>query len=101
MERQRFRLHPSLDQCLHNTIEMIKPREFINNILRSDTAESSKRFVSLLAMALVYYAVIRYTDHNNIILVLGTLCGFILTLLGVAAWEGVHKAKIKNKDDET
>lgn len=75
-------------------------RVFINNIIKSETEESSKRFISLLSMALIYYVVIRFTNEKNILYVLGTLCSFILTLLGVAAWEKVKRYKKEKENEE-
>ena len=53
--------------------------------------ESSKRFVALSITLLVIYSTIRYTNHDNVELILGELLSFILVLMGVTVWERIKK----------
>lgn len=72
-----------------------KIKNFLSRIIKSDTPESSKRFIAIWTMLLISYIVIRFTTESNLYAVLGTLVAFVLALLGVAAWE-----KIKNKNSD-
>lgn len=65
--------------------------QFIKNLIKSDTAESSKRAIAIGSMTLVAYVVIRYTTKENTEVVLGELLSFVLVLSGVAVWQDVKK----------
>lgn len=69
--------------------------EFLRNIIKIDTQESSKRFVALYSMLLVSYVVIRFTDKSNAITVLEYLLMFVGVLMGVIAWQ---KTKTNNNN---
>ena len=66
--------------------------EYIKKLIGKKSNESSKRFISLIITFLIVYSTLRYTNKDNIILVLGELLSFILVLMGVTVWES-----IKNK----
>lgn len=74
---------------------------YIKKIILSDSKESSKRFIAIYSMLLVTFVVIAYTNKDNSVMILGTLCGFILTLAGVASWQAVKTSKTNkiNKDE--
>ena len=59
---------------------------YIKKLILSDSKESSKRFIMLYTMILVSYVVIAFTTPLNAEMILGILCGFVLTLAGVATW---------------
>jgi hypothetical protein len=66
---------------------------YIRKLIESRSKESSKRFMAIMTMVLVYYAVLRYTTIENIQLVLVELLGFILVLCGVAVYENIKRNK--------
>lgn len=68
---------------------------FVGNLGRENTTESSKRSLALYAtIVLGTYVVVVYTSEKNMEFVLGELLTFSLTLLGITAWEKttIHKA---------
>ncbi len=69
---------------------------YIKRLILSDSKESSKRFIMLYTMLLISYVVIACTTPLNMVMVLTTLCGFVLALAGVATW---HNYK-SNKNEE-
>jgi len=62
---------------------------YIKRLIEKQSNESSKRFIALSVTCLVIYASVRYTNKDNIVLILGELLGFILVLMGVAVWENI------------
>jgi len=73
---------------------------YIKKLIQSDSKESSKRFMALYALiVLITYVVVRYTNLGNAVYMVGTLCSFILTLAGVAAW--TYNKKLKSNGEET
>lgn len=70
---------------------MRKVFEYLRKLIESRSKESSKRFMALMTMVLIYYAVLRYTTEDNIQLVLVELLGFILVLSGVAVYENIKR----------
>jgi hypothetical protein len=71
--------------------------KYIKKLILSNSKESSKRFIAIYSMLLVSFVVFVYTNKDNNVLVLGTLCSFVLTLVGVSAWHSVKS----NKNDTT
>jgi uncharacterized membrane protein HdeD (DUF308 family) len=69
--------------------------KYLRKLILSDSKESSKRFIALYSMILVTFIVVVFTNSTNNVIVLTTLCGFVLTLVGVSAWQAV---KTKNND---
>ena len=66
---------------------------YLKNLIKSNTNESSKRFLSLyVVLFLVSYVVIRYTNSDNLVLVLIQLLSFVVGTLGIATYQ-----QIKNK----
>lgn len=68
---------------------------FVGNLGRENTTESSKRSLALYAtIVLGTYVVVVFTNEKNMEFVLGELLTFSLTLLGITAWEKttLHKA---------
>jgi hypothetical protein len=74
--------------------------KYLGNIIKSDSSDSSKRFLALLAFALVIYIVIRFTHDSNYITVLEILLGFVLVLLGAAVWQDIRKNRIKQNENK-
>lgn len=71
---------------------------FIKNLIKSDTQESSKRFLAVyIILVLVSWIVFAYTKSTNAEIILIELLGFVAVLMGVASWQSV---KNKSKDDE-
>jgi len=77
---------------------MKKIISFIANLIKTDTQESSKRFIALFTMLIIAVIVFIYTNGNNLIMVLDALLLFVLTLLGLAVWQRI-KLNQKNKDE--
>lgn len=65
--------------------------DYCRKLTEKRSAESSKRFMALMTMILVYYIVIRFTTAENIEIVLVELLSFILVLCGVAVWENISR----------
>jgi hypothetical protein len=78
----------------------IKPIEYLRKLTLGGNRESSKRFIALFTMMIVTYIVCRFTNVDNVELILAELLAFITTLLGIAAYESV-KGVNKNKTDES
>ena len=74
--------------------------EYFRKLTLGGNAESSKRFIALFTMMLVTYVVCRFTDADNVELILAELVTFITTLLGIGAYESVRGVN-KNKTDES
>ena len=70
---------------------------FFKKLIHSEASESSKRFIALMILILIYYVVLRFTNSENLELVLGELISFILVLTGQAVWEKIRKNQ-KNDD---
>ena len=64
---------------------------YIRKLINDKTNESSKNFIALSVTCLVFYATIRYTNQENVEIILGELLSFILVLMGVSSWEKVKK----------
>ena len=64
---------------------------YIKKLIERRSNESSKRFIALSVTLLVFYATVRYTTRDNIVMILGELLGFILVLMGVAVWESIKR----------
>lgn len=72
--------------------------KYLGNIIKSDSSDSSKRFLALLAFALVIYIVIRFTHDSNFVTVLEILLGFVLVMLGAAVWQDIRKNRIEKEN---
>jgi len=73
--------------------------DFISKLSRTNSEESSKRFISIyVTIFLITFVVLAYTDKSNIEFILVELIGFVVSLVGVAAWEKRNRNKY-NKDD--
>jgi hypothetical protein len=70
---------------------------FCKKLIQKEAQESSKRFIALMILILIFYAVLRFTNYENIEFVLGELISFILVLTGQAVWEKTRKNE-KNDD---
>lgn len=71
---------------------------YIKQLIDSRSKESSKRFIALFTtLGLITYVTIGYTRPDNAVLMLTTLCGFVLAILGVAAWQSV---KMTNQNEK-
>ncbi len=79
----------------------INPIEYLRKLTLGGNQESSKRFIALFTMLLVTYIVLRFTDADNVTIILGELIAFVLTLLGIASYEtikGVNKKETKDEE---
>ena len=72
---------------------MRKVVQYFRKLTEKRSSESSKRFMALATMILVYYVVIRFTTAKNIEVVLVELCSFILVLCGEAIWENINRKR--------
>jgi len=80
---------------------MSKLSRYISNLSKSDAQQSSKRFIALyVAVVLISFVVFRYTDKNNIELVLVELIGCVLGLLGIGGWEKRNREKYHSENDK-
>lgn len=70
---------------------MKKLYQYLRKLTLQNTSESSKRFIALMSLILIYYVVVRFTNAQNMELVLGELMSFILVLTGQAVYEKVKK----------
>lgn len=71
---------------------MRKIIKYLRALIESDTKESSKRFLALYTvLCLVTYAVVRFTNKENIVLVLAELLSFAIGVLGITAWQKIKK----------
>jgi sensor histidine kinase YesM len=65
-----------------------KTISFLVNLIRSETPESSKRFLAIYStLFLQTFVVVKYTTPENSTWMLMELVGFVLVLVGVATWE--------------
>ena len=64
----------------------MKLLNYIKKLILSDSKESSKRFIAIYSMLLISFVTVAYTNKDNAVVVLTTLCGFVLSLVGVTAW---------------
>lgn len=77
---------------------MRKLFEYLVNLTKAETAESSKRFLAIfVGVFLVSYIVIGYTRVANSATILSLICGFVLALQGVASWQDVKKNGPKDR----
>jgi len=61
---------------------------FLFNLIRTQTPESSKRFLAIYTtFFLQTFVVLKYTTPQNSTWMLMELVGFVLVLVGVATWE--------------
>ena len=65
--------------------------KYLRKLIEVDSIESSKRFMALSTMILIFYGVLRFTNSENLEYVLAELLGFILVLCGVAVWEKIGR----------
>jgi|32_taG_2_1085360.scaffolds.fasta_scaffold02311_6 hypothetical protein len=79
---------------------MNKIWKYLGSIVKSDSPDSSKRFLALLTFALVIYVVIRFTGSKNYVTVLEILLGFVCVMLGVAVWQDIRKTRIDKEKNE-
>jgi len=69
---------------------------YIKKLIRSNSPESSKRFLAIYTVLLLAtYAVIRYTNSENLTTVLAELLGFVLALMGIKKKKNILKDKNK------
>ena len=78
----------------------IKLIEYLRKLTLGGNRESSKRFIALFTMAIVTYIVCRFTNADNVELILAELLAFITTLLGIAAYESVKGVNNKTNESE-
>lgn len=79
---------------------MKKLIEYFRNLSSAESKESSKRFVALyVTIILISYVVFRFTNKENIELILVELIGFVSLLLGVAAWQATEMNKTDRGND--
>jgi succinate-acetate transporter protein len=71
---------------------------YIKKLILSDSKESSKRFIAIYTMLLITFIVVAYTNKDNSVIVLTTLCGFVLTLVSVASWQSAKNNQNKNNE---
>jgi hypothetical protein len=69
---------------------------YIKKLILIESKESSKRAIAVYSVALITYVVVRFTDSNNAVIILTTLCSFVLALVGVASWQAVKKSAEQN-----
>jgi len=66
--------------------------EFLKNIIKSNTKESSKRFIAIWVMVLITAVVaVALWKDSDIFSVLASLIAFVCTLLGIATWQTTKK----------
>jgi uncharacterized membrane protein len=74
--------------------------DYLHTLTIGASKESSKRFMSLfIIILLVTYVVVRYTDKDNMHLVLAELLFFVAALVGVATYETIQIKKTDKKDE--
>lgn len=73
--------------------------EYLRRLTLGGNKESSKRFIALFTMLLVTYVVCVFTNPTNAEVILAELLTFILTLLGIAAYETVKGVNKTGKDE--
>lgn len=70
--------------------------EYLKNLTLATTKESSKRFIAIyITLGPISYIVLRYANASNAKALLVELILFVVSLLGVAAWENIKGKKIK------
>jgi len=72
--------------------------KYIKRLILSDSRESSKRAIMLYTMLLITFVVVVFTTVSNAIIILTTLCSFVLALAGVATW--YNNRQSKNQSNE-
>jgi len=65
--------------------------QFFKKLTQHKSVESSKRFMALATMLIIYYIVLRFTNNENVELILAELLSFILVLSGVSVYEKINK----------
>tara|TARA_R110000822_G_scaffold290366_1_gene412417 strand:- start:110 stop:328 length:219 start_codon:yes stop_codon:yes gene_type:complete len=71
---------------------MTKLIRYLKALIENDSKESSKRFLALYTvLCLATYAVVGFTNKENVVLVIAELLSFAIGVLGITAWQ-----KIKN-----
>ncbi len=69
---------------------------YIKKLIRSNSQESSKRFLALYCIiVLVTYVIVRFANDENLEIVLVELLGFVSALMGLASWQNINKNKNK------
>lgn len=74
--------------------------EYFERLIKSDSRESSKRFIALFVTFLIGVIVLFYTNKENMILVLGELIVFVTSLLYIATNGKIPKVLKDNKNQE-
>lgn len=65
---------------------------YIKKLVRSNSQESSKRFLGLYCvLVLVSYLIFRFGNDENCETILIELLTFVTALMGVASWQSVAK----------
>jgi len=68
---------------------------YLKLLIQSDSKESSKRFIAIFtAISLMGLAFV-YTNHTNIVGVLGILVGYVLTLMGISTYQNIKNGRSK------
>lgn len=67
--------------------------QFLRKLIQKGSAESSKRFMALATMILIYYVVLRFGNSENLETILAELLTFITALSGVSTYESIQKTK--------
>lgn len=79
---------------------MRKVIEYLTNLTKSTSEQSSKRFIALyVILVLVSVSTFRFTDAGNFELVLVEFLGFVGLLLGIGSWQNVQDRKNSRKDE--
>lgn len=79
---------------------MRKIFNYLANLTKSKTEESSKRFLALyVVLVIVSILTYKYTTSGNFTLVLAQVLGFAGLLLGIGSWQNVQDKKNKGKDE--
>ena len=73
---------------------------FLDKLIKSDSRESSKRFIALFVTLLIGIIVVLYTNTDNMLLVLGELIVFVTSLLYIAT-NGKLPKIFKDEDEKT
>lgn len=69
---------------------------FFRKLIQSDSAESSKRFLAVYCtLFLVTFLILKFSNEENVELILGEILSFILVLFGVATWQKIAEKRKK------
>jgi len=73
---------------------------FIKKLINSKSESSSKRASALYTVVVLMTPItFMYTDKDNLVLVLATFTGFVLTLFGIAVHQDVRNNRIDNEQE--